>query len=140
MESCVFCKIVKRQIPSSTVCSDEKTLAFMDIQPVNDGHVLVIPKTHAERLSGLDADTACQMFKAALKLSDALRKSGLKCEGINLFLADGEVAGQEVPHVHLHIIPRFEGDSFKMSFGHHYGRHPDREELEATAEKIRKQL
>lgn len=79
----------------------------MDIQPVNPGHVLIIPRAHAARLSELDDETGAHMFKIAMRISEALRRSGMKCEGINLFLVDGEAAFQEVFHVHLHVIPRF---------------------------------
>jgi diadenosine tetraphosphate (Ap4A) HIT family hydrolase len=79
----------------------------MDIQPINTGHLLIIPKKHATYLKELEPDTGAHMFKIGMKLSAALRASGIRCEGINLLLADGEAAGQDVFHVHLHIIPRF---------------------------------
>jgi histidine triad (HIT) family protein len=109
----------------------------MDIQPVNEGHVLVIPKAHAAQLSELNAETGGHIFKVAMHIADALRHSGIECEGINLFLADGEAAFQEVFHVHLHVIPRFKGDSFGLKFGPDYGFRPDRKELDAVAKKIR---
>lgn len=133
---CVFCRIVRGDLPASMVASDEKTIAFMDIQPVNAGHVLVIPKSHACLLSELDETTCTQVFRMATRVAQALRDSGLKCEGVNLFLADGESAGQEVPHVHLHVIPRFHGDGFQIRFGAQYEQRPSRTELNSVAAKI----
>lgn len=140
MGDCVFCKIVQGSIPASVVYSDEKVTAFLDIQPVNLGHALVIPKVHARELSELDPEVGGQMFKAAMIIAEALRKSGVKCEGVNLFLADGEAAFQEVFHVHLHVIPRFRGDGFRLDFGSSYGKKPERKEMDAVAGQIRKAI
>ena len=137
LDECVFCKIVKGIVPESVVYADEKVLAFMDIQPVNPGHVLVIPKVHASGLSNLDEDTGAHMFKVGMRVADAVRRSGVKCEGVNLLLSDGRAAFQEIFHVHLHVIPRFEGDSLHISFGRKYGLKPDRNELDRIAVKIR---
>jgi histidine triad (HIT) family protein len=133
---CAFCRIVEGDLPASVVASDEKTMAFMDVQPVNPGHVLVIPKNHACLLSELDEVTSMQVFRMATRVAQALRDSGLKCEGVNLFLADCESAGQEVPHVHLHVIPRFHGDGFRIQFGSQYGQRPARTELDSVAARI----
>ena len=137
MDDCVFCRIVKGVEPASIVYSDEKIMAFMDIQPVNLGHVLVIPKTHAAQLSELDLELGAYMFKVAMRVAGTLRHSGVKCEGINLLLADGEAASQDIFHVHLHVIPRFRGDGFGMRFGPNYGVKPNRKELDEVAERIR---
>ena len=93
-EDCKFCKLINRESPISIVYEDEKVISFMDIQPINPGHLLIIPKTHASYLKELEPDTGCHMFKTAMRLSRALRMSGIRCEGVNFFLADGEVAGQ----------------------------------------------
>ena len=137
MEDCVFCRIIKGIAPASVVYTDEKVVALMDIQPVNPGHVLIIPKAHAAQLSELDEETGAHMFRIAMRIAEALRRSDIKCEGINLFLADGEVAFQDVFHVHLHIIPRFRGDGFEIKVGPQYGLKTDRETLDKIAEKIR---
>ena len=137
MDDCVFCKIVEGVAPASIVYSNEKVIAFLDIQPVNLGHVLVIPKTHAKELSELDPEVGGQMFKVAMVVAEGLRKSGVKCEGVNLFLADGKTAFQEIFHVHLHVIPRFRGDGFGLKFGPSYGIKPERKELDTIAEQIR---
>jgi histidine triad (HIT) family protein len=109
----------------------------MDIQPVNPGHVLVVPNVHSSLLSDLDEHTGAHLFVVAMRIAAALRRSGLRCEGINLFLADGEAAFQEVFHVHLHVLPRYTGDGFDLVFGPHYDRRPDRAELDDAAAKIR---
>ncbi len=108
----------------------------MDIQPVNPGHLLVVPIEHAATLSDLDEDVGAHVFRVAQRLAGALRASGLRCEGINLFLADGEAAGQEVFHVHLPVLPRFYGDGFGLRFGPNYANKPDRQELEAAAQRV----
>lgn len=140
MEDCVFCRIIKGIAPASVVYTDEKVVALMDIQPVNPGHVLIIPKAHAAQLSELDEETGAHMFRIAIRIAEALRRSSIRCEGVNLFLADGEAAFQEVFHVHLHAIPRFRGDGFEIKVGPHYGLKTDREELDKIAEKIREVL
>jgi diadenosine tetraphosphate (Ap4A) HIT family hydrolase len=99
--------------------------------------VLVIPKVHASGLSNLDEETGAHMFKVGMRVADAVKRSGVKCEGVNLLLSDGRAAFQEIFHVHLHVIPRFEGDSLRISFGRKYGLKPDRNELDRIAVKIR---
>jgi histidine triad (HIT) family protein len=118
------------------VFRDERCIAFMNIQPVNPGHLLVVPIEHAATLSDLDEDVGAHVFRVAQRLAGALRASGIRCEGINLFLADGEAAGQEVFHVHLHVLPRFYGDGFGLRFGPNYTNKPDRQELEAAAQRV----
>ena len=138
--SCIFCDIVSGTAPSSMVYRDELCSAFMDIQPVNTGHVLVVPNTHATYLVDLLPETGAHMFKVARRVSLAIRGSDIHCEGVNLFLADGEVAGQDVFHVHLHVIPRYGGDGFGFRFGPDYGRLPPRARLDEIAAQIQTQL
>lgn len=140
MSECVFCSILSGQEPASFVFRDARCCAFMDIRPVNPGHVLVIPVRHASNLAELDEETGGYLFRVAQRVAGALRGIGLRCEGVNLFLADGAVAGQEVFHVHLHVIPRYQGDGFGFRFGPGYGRNPARAELDAAAQQIRGQL
>jgi len=137
MNRCVFCRIVEGTAPASIVYADEKVVGFMDIQPINPGHVLVIPRKHVPQLSELDEETGAHIFKVAMRIAKALRRSGVKCEGINLFLADGEAASQDVFHVHLHVIPRFKGDNFEIRISLDYGLKPSRKELDEIAGKIR---
>jgi histidine triad (HIT) family protein len=136
MKDCTFCRIAEDAALASIVYSDEKVLAFMDIQPVNSGHMLIVPRVHASQLRDLDEETGCQIFKVAMRVSEALRLSNLRCEGVNLHLADGEAAGQEIFHVHLYVIPRFRGDGFGFRFGRHYGLRPDKKELDEVALSI----
>ena len=119
---------------------DEICAAFMDIQPINPGHLLVVPVNHAAYLSELEQEDAAQVFRVAQRLAAALRRSAVKCEGVNLFLADGEAAMQEVFHVHLHVVPRFAGDGFGLKFPATYFQKPEREELNEIAEEIRHRL
>jgi histidine triad (HIT) family protein len=138
--ACAFCEILAGRLPASVVLRDGSCTAFMDIQPINAGHVLVVPEEHAAHLADLPEDTGTHMFRTAQKVAAALYESGLDCEGVNLFLADGEAAGQEIFHVHLHVFPRFDGDGFGLRFGPGYADRPDRKELEETAKRIRDAL
>jgi histidine triad (HIT) family protein len=137
MKRCIFCDIVSGQGDASIVYRDDACIAFMDIQPVTTGHVLVIPLEHATNLSELPTGTGEHIFKVAQQTAAAVRESPIRCEGVNLFLADGAAAGQDVFHVHLHVIPRYAGDGFRLI------RPPDshgirpRIELDIAAEQIR---
>lgn len=113
----------------------------MDIQPVNPGHVLVIPKTHFRDLADLPAEVGSHLFQVTQRIALILPKTNVvKNEGIDLFLAHGAAAGQEVFHVHLHVIPRYEGDGFGFRFGPNYKNLPGRSELDAIATQIKEQL
>ena len=140
MSSCIFCEILKGNAPSSKVFEDDICMAFMDIQPVNPGHVLVIPKTHFKDLSDLPGDIGGHLFQVAQRIANALSKTKVKNEGIDLFLAHGEAAGQEVFHVHLHVIPRYEGDGFGFKFGPEYKNLPERSKLDTIAAQIKQGL
>ena len=137
MTDCIFCRILAGEAPASFVYRDARCAAFMDIQPVTPGHLLIIPNRHAADLAELHPEDGAQLFRVAQQLGAALRQSGLPCEGVNLFLADGVAAGQEVFHVHLHVIPRFRGDGFGLRFPPTYGLHPERWELDEIAASIR---
>jgi histidine triad (HIT) family protein len=132
---CVFCEIVAGTAPASVVFDDGDLLAFLTIGPVTPGHLLVIPKRHAPYLADLDEATGARMFTVAMRLAQALRNSGLRCEGVNLFLADGEAAFQEVFHTHLHVFPRFAGDTFRISAD--WSHAPPRAELDRVAALVR---
>ncbi|GAB4579926.1 MAG: HIT family protein [Anaerolineales bacterium] len=137
MTDCIFCKILAGELPASFVYRDETCAAFMDIQPINPGHVLVIPHRHAANLAELDPAIGGQLFQIGQQIAAALYASGIPCEGVNYFLADGEAAGQEVFHVHLHVFPRFEGDGFGLKLSPKYFQLPEREELDRVAQRIR---
>jgi histidine triad (HIT) family protein len=136
----VFNEIIAGRRESSTIYRDAQVIAIMDIQPVNPGHVLVIPLEPARFLSELDDAIAAHLFKVARWISLAIRHAGIPCEGINMFLADGASAGQEVPHVHLHVFPRYQGDGFSLNFPERYYNLPERGELDAVAAKIQRAL
>ena len=131
---CEFCDIIAGRGPASVVHSDESVLVLLDIRPLNTGHLLVIPRAHASYLADLDPAVGGHVFAVAQRMAAALRRSGVPCEGVNLFLADGEAAFQEVFHVHLHVIPRTVGDGFRIKAR---WRRPSRAELDATAERVR---
>ena len=132
---CIYCAIVAGTAQASIVYDDAELLAFMDIRPVTPGHLLIIPKRHAPLLADLDQVTGARMFTVAMRLAQGLRASGLRCEGINLFLADGEAAFQEVFHTHLHVIPRFVGDTFRIDAD--WSVTPSRAELDKIATQVR---
>ncbi|ASK28713.1 HIT family protein [Chryseobacterium sp. T16E-39] len=140
MTDCIFCKIINRELPASIIHEDDHVIAFMDIQPVNPGHILVVPKVHKELIAEVDEDLTSRMFKIAAKINRAIRKSNIHSEGINYFLADGEAAGQEVFHTHLHIFPRFRNDGFGLRFSENYTQLPQREELDEICVTIKESM
>jgi len=125
-------------IPVSVAYEDSIIFAFMDIQPINPGHVVIIPKKHITYLAELDEDTGARLFKVTMKIAKAVRNSGVRCEGVNLFLADGEAAGQDEFHVHMHVIPRYKGDNFTIKPD--YSMKPTREDLNKLAQRIKSLL
>jgi histidine triad (HIT) family protein len=129
--ACVFCEIVAGRAPASVVAEDDLALCFLDIQPINPGHVLVVPKTHAASLDELDEEIGGHLFKVAMRVQAAIRDSGVRCEGVNVFVADGESAGQDVFHVHLHVFPRFPGDGLTITYD--WSHTPTRSELDEVA-------
>ena len=137
---CVFCDLIEGLAPLSEVHRDGQVIAFMDIQPVNPGHVLVAPIQHSPDLADLDLEVGAQLFRVAQHVAHAIRSSQHRAEGINLFLADGEVAGQEVLHVHLHVFPRYKGDGVGLRFGPNYLNLPHRSQLDATAHELKSLL
>ena len=134
---CLFCKLVAGEGEASIVHEDARTVTLMDIQPVNAGHMLVIPRAHATHLVDLDPEDGAAMFRAAQAAAASLRGSSLRCEGVNFLLADGEAAGQDVWHVHLHVVPRFAGDGFGLRYPPNYEVRA-RSELDSAAMALRK--
>jgi histidine triad (HIT) family protein len=134
-EGCIFCEIVAGRAPASVIYEDDTLLCFLTIGPVNPGHLMLVPKRHATYVADMDEETGAHLFRVSMRMAAALRASGLRCEGVNWFLADGEAAFQEVPHVHLHVFPRFAGDAFRVVAD--WSVHPPRTELDAIAATIR---
>jgi histidine triad (HIT) family protein len=106
---CIFCRIVRGEIPATRVYEDADTLAFMDIGPVVKGHTLVIPKAHFDPITGTPPATLQKLIVVVQRIAQAQIK-GLHADGINVSQANGRVAGQVVPHIHFHVIPRFADD------------------------------
>jgi diadenosine tetraphosphate (Ap4A) HIT family hydrolase len=134
---CDFCKIVAGTAPASIPYADSTTVAFLDISPMTPGHLLVVPRVHAAGLAELDAEAGAQLWRVGQRLAAALRRSPIRTDGVNFFLADGAAAGQEVWHVHLHVIPRWKGDGVKI--GYRPGR-PSRVDLDANATDLQTAL
>ena len=111
MSDCIFCKIIKKEIPSDIVYEDNKFLAFLDITPINKGHVLVVPKTHSVNILDTNDSVLTQVRPVAKKVAKAMAKA-VGAEGFNVGVNNGSVAGQVVMHLHLHLIPRFSKDGF----------------------------
>lgn len=132
--NCIFCAIVAAEAPRSVVYEDETVMAIMDIRPVTPGHLLVVPRTHSTYLADLPSTTGARMMEVAMDLAAATRRTDLEPEGINLFLADGRVAGQVVFHVHLHVIPRRPADGFGLNL--RYDPAPPRAVLDEHAAEI----
>ena len=133
---CVFCRIRDGQIPSTRVYEDERTIAFMDINPLNEGHTLVIPRTHAATLFEVDESDLRAAIATARRVAVAIRAS-LHPDGLNLLQANGAAAFQSVPHLHFHLVPRFTGDGKGFDWPMVAG---DRGRIQATAEKIRRAM
>jgi histidine triad (HIT) family protein len=106
---CLFCKIISGEVPSSKVYEDESVYAFLDIAPSSTGHTLIMPKKHIENFNEMSPEDAASFFKSVNKIAKGVEK-GASADGSNIGLNNGKVAGQEVPHVHIHLIPRYEGD------------------------------
>lgn len=135
--NCVFCKIIKGDIKPHTVFEDEKTLAFLDANPLAKGHILIVPKIHVSKLEKLDGNTAEAFFRTIYKLIAPIQES-VGAQATNIAINNGKESGQEIPHVHAHIIPRFKGD--KGGSVHSIVKHRPRisqEEMQKIAESIR---
>jgi diadenosine tetraphosphate (Ap4A) HIT family hydrolase len=134
---CIFCAIVSGDAPATFVHQDELVVAFMDTRPVQPGHVLVVPRAHAKLIPELDDHILANLWSVATELNRALRASRLPVEAVSVYVADGDAAGQEVAHVHIHLIPRQARDGFGFRFPPGYGNEPGRAELETIAAQIR---
>ena len=133
MNECLFCKIIKKEIPAEVIYEDEKFLTFLDINPINYGHALLIPKAHYENLYNLPDEVLRELAPLIKKIAVAV-KQGVKADGINIGMNNEGAAGQLVPHAHFHIIPRFSNDGFKHWQGAPYA---NKNQSAETAEKIK---
>ncbi len=132
MNDCLFCKIVAGEIPSQKIFEDENFLAFLDINPVNLGHTLVIPKKHSRNILEMDDKLLGEMMILVKKLTNHI-KDNLNADGINIMSNNEAEGGQIIFHTHIHIIPRFSGDGFK----HWKGKEYPKEEITKVVEKIK---
>lgn len=112
MEDCIFCKIIKGDIPCEKLYENEHVIAFLDIAPVNKGHALVVPKVHHKDLLDMPEKLFEEVGMVAKKVAKA-QISALKADGFNIGQNNGKAAGQDVFHFHMHVIPRFENDGHK---------------------------
>ncbi len=139
MSDCVFCDIAAGRSPASIVYDDETTVAFMDIFPVHPGHTLVIPRVHVRDLADCPLELVGQLFVTSARLAPAV-VAATDAAGFNVWTANGKEAGQDVFHLHVHILPRFVGDTFGLRFPKGYPAAAPRSELEQMAADIRREV
>lgn len=132
-DECIFCRILDGELPSTPVDEDERTIAFMDINPVTRGHALVIPRSHARDLNDVEPDDLAAVSTAAHRLARRM-PGALGADGVNLLVCSGPAAWQTVFHFHMHVIPRYLGDGAKPPWPHVPG---DMDDIRAAAELIR---
>jgi histidine triad (HIT) family protein len=135
--NCIFCRIVNGELPSTKIYEDSNVLAFLDIGPIIKGHTLVIPKQHYDPITKTPVDVLGRLIHVARNIAQA-QMNGLKADGVNILNANGTAAGQQVPHLHFHVIPRFKTD------GHHWNwaakKYDNAQEMIALAEEMKKAL
>lgn len=136
-DDCIFCKILAGEIPSTTVYEDDSFKAILDVNPAARGHVIILPKIHAANLYELSDEVASKIMVVAKKIVIALKET-YHCDGINVLQNNGEASGQTVFHLHVHVIPRFAGDTDTINIGWKPGETP--EDLAAVAEEIKANL
>ncbi len=135
MLDCIFCRIVKGEIPCDMVYEDRHIIAFLDVNPMTEGHTLIVYRAHIESFSD-SSYIASKIAESSVKVAGALKKA-LKPEGFNYFINEGKVAGQLVMHLHMHVVPRYADDDVKFEAGR---VELDEEEMKAIAERISKEI
>ena len=135
-ESCIFCRIVRKEAEASIVYEDHQVMVFMDARPVSEGHMLIIPKAHFESVYDISEELYGYIHKTAKRIAVALR-AATKADGLSIVQQNGKAAGQEVFHLHVHLIPRYEGQKMPK-FGE--TQPSPREELDQIMQKIKLQL
>ena len=134
-ENCIFCKILAGEIPSTAMYEDDDFKAILDVNPAARGHVIILPKNHAANIYELPDEDASKIMVVAKKIATAIEKA-YHCDGVNILQNNGEAAGQTVFHLHVHVIPRFKGDT--VNIGWKQGDMP--EDLDAICKEIQAQL
>ncbi len=135
MSDCVFCGIVSGRVEVSVVFEDDWSMVFMDLRQPNGGHVLVIPRQHVPEIYGLEPSVGARLMEAVVETARAVRSS-LRPEGLSVWQSNGEAAGQEVPHVHFHVLARWAGDELLRVYPQKPS-YPSRSELDEMASRIR---
>lgn len=135
-EDCIFCKIINGDIPSNTIYENSEFKVIMDASPATKGHVLILPKEHFDDIYDIDAETAGRLFQLASVVARAL-KEALHCDGLNILQNNGTIAGQTVFHFHMHLIPRYKGDTVTLKWEEHSSEDLD---MEKIRQDIRKAL
>lgn len=133
---CIFCEIAAGELPSACIYEDDDFKAFLDISPAVKGHVIIIPKQHAENLFDLSDEEASKIFVIASSIGKAI-KDELNCDGLNVLQNNGEIAGQTVFHFHMHLIPRFKNDNVKITWN---STEYDKNEMEQLKDAIKRKL
>lgn len=134
-ENCIFCKILAGEIPSTAVYEDDDFKAILDVNPAARGHVIILPKNHAANIYELPDEDASKIMIVAKKIATAIEKA-YHCDGVNILQNNGEAAGQTVFHLHVHVIPRFKGDTVNIGW-----KQGDMlEDLDAICKEIQAQL
>jgi len=140
---CLFCSIASGKAQASIVYEDANVLAFMDLNPSNTGHTLVVPRKHWENIYEVPENVLVDLFSVVKRVSSAVKKT-VGAEGISILQLNGRAAGQTVMHFHIHIIPRFRGDIISNALGamieHHELKNPERSDLDEIAKKTRENL
>jgi len=137
MNDCIFCKIAQKEIPAAVLYEDEDVLVFMDIGPIVKGHLLVISKKHYDPVTETPDDLLAKLHITAKRMAQT-QLNALGADGVNIMQNNGKASGQEVPHIHIHVIPRYKDD------GHHWNwnakKYDNFEEMTDLAEKLRQYL
>lgn len=133
-DDCIFCKILKGDIPSYKVYEDDSFIGILDINPSAKGHVIIIPKNHAANIFELSEKDAKEIFVVAKKIAEAIKKA-YQPDGINILQNNGEAAGQTVFHLHVHVIPRYKDDTIKIEW-----EPKEMEDSEKVLEEIKKEM
>jgi len=134
---CIFCKICAGELPATKVYEDQDVIAFMDIAPVSKGHTLVIPKEHSDPITGTPDETLAKLIAVAKKIVDAQIR-GLDADGVNVTQANGKAAGQIIPHIHFHIIPRYNTSENTKNWVP--GKYENQDEMQKFADKIKNSI
>lgn len=134
-EHCVFCRIIGGEEMVSLVHEDDRTLAFLDIQPMNPGHTLIVTKSHHETLFDMPEELAAHCLAVARRIAPGIQRA-MEAQAINIFSANGRAGGQDVPHFHLHLIPVREGEPFALQLPLPDAPIPSRSELDITAARV----